>query len=247
MLKFICVLIIAAVWGFYYYNFGVNGVLSSSGEVWGQFGDYVGGVVNPFLSFITIYLLVQSLSLQREANTTLINQIQSQERLESYKKFEVRFFSLIEAQEVNFNKLRIIAATDDGEESKNTSNVRSINDVVELKSSDAVNFIDEKLGVLVRGNTNDALISGWLDSLDVDDHFFSVARRFYLIVKLIDDKIPEEERDEQYEALLNLSDMKVLILLVILCQYYNWDNIKYIRESKILVREGLKDYIDNYK
>ena len=45
--------VIVAVCALYYFNFGVNGHLSSKTDVWAQFGDYLGGVVNPILSFIT--------------------------------------------------------------------------------------------------------------------------------------------------------------------------------------------------
>lgn len=247
MLKWISILLIASVWGFYFINFGIDGSLSKKGEVWGQFGDYVGGVINPLLTFITIYLLIKSQSLQQEANAALINQIKAQEKLESYKKFELRFFSLIEAQEVNFSKLRILAAKDEVEGMEYFSNVKVVSNFIELKSFDAVNFIDDKLGILVRSNVEKSDIKDWLDSLDLDDHFFSIARRFYLIVKLIDDKLPEEEREEQYEALLNLSDIKILIMVIIICNYYDWDNIFYIRKSNILMREGLGNYIENYK
>lgn len=249
MLKLISVFLIASVWGFYYFNFGINGTLSQSSEVWGQFGDYVGGVVNPLLGFITIYLLIQSLTLQREANTTLITQIKAQEKLEDFKKFELRFFSLIEAQDVNFNKLKILTVKDTAEdnEASNVANLKLAPEIIKLKGSDAVNYIDENLGVLVRANVSSAEIIEWLDNLDMDDHFFSIARRFYLVVKLIDDKTIDEERDEQYEALLNLTDMKILVLIIIICHYYHWDNIEYIKSSKILEREGLANYVENYK
>lgn len=69
----------------YYLNFGINGNLSNKTDVWGQFGDYLGGVVNPILSFITIYLLLNSIKLQREANSTLVDEVKRQESLEEYK------------------------------------------------------------------------------------------------------------------------------------------------------------------
>ena len=31
---------------------------------WAQFGDYMGGVINPILGFITVYLLLHSLNFQ---------------------------------------------------------------------------------------------------------------------------------------------------------------------------------------
>ncbi|AZI20183.1 hypothetical protein [Chryseobacterium taklimakanense] len=41
---------------FYVYKFGTL-VLSSDKEVWGQFGDYIGGTLNPFLTFANIIII----------------------------------------------------------------------------------------------------------------------------------------------------------------------------------------------
>lgn len=58
-------LIFAVVYGFYFYTFP-NG-LSEKQDVWGQFGDFVGGTLNPILSFITIYILYRTIILQQES------------------------------------------------------------------------------------------------------------------------------------------------------------------------------------
>lgn len=40
----------------YYYNFSQNG-LSKDPEVWAQFGDYFGGILNPFISLLNLIIL----------------------------------------------------------------------------------------------------------------------------------------------------------------------------------------------
>lgn len=40
--------------------------LSGDAETWGQFGDYVGGALNPLIAFLAFYWLTQSIQLQRE-------------------------------------------------------------------------------------------------------------------------------------------------------------------------------------
>lgn len=40
--------------------------ISDSAETWGQFGDYVGGAINPIVGLITIWLLTASLKQSRE-------------------------------------------------------------------------------------------------------------------------------------------------------------------------------------
>lgn len=61
----ILALIFISVYGVYFFNFP-NG-LSEKQDVWGQFGDFVGGTLNPILSFITIYILYRTIILQQES------------------------------------------------------------------------------------------------------------------------------------------------------------------------------------
>ncbi|KGD64048.1 hypothetical protein Y5S_02588 [Alcanivorax nanhaiticus] len=57
----ILLLVIAAY--FINFNFIMNSKPGGSAE-WGAFGDFVGGIANPFLGFVTILLLISSLRLQ---------------------------------------------------------------------------------------------------------------------------------------------------------------------------------------
>ncbi len=86
-LCFIGVVILA-----YVFNFNTGKGLSKSTEVWAQFGDYLGGVVNPILTFLSIVLLIKSVNLQREANSSLILENKRQEHLDYLKNFESRFY-----------------------------------------------------------------------------------------------------------------------------------------------------------
>lgn len=52
-----------AVLGFYYYNFHQLG-LSNDTSIWGEFGDFFGGTANPIFSFLTVVLLLLTVSLQ---------------------------------------------------------------------------------------------------------------------------------------------------------------------------------------
>lgn len=109
-------LIMLIVWGAYYLNFGISGDVSQKTDVWGQFGDYVGGVLNPILSFISIYLLINSLSLQRQANTSLVDEIKRQEKLEDFKKFEFRFFHLVDALDKTFSRFKVCIGDMEGKD-----------------------------------------------------------------------------------------------------------------------------------
>lgn len=53
---------VVTVLGFYFYKFHVG--LSKENGDWGTFGDFFGGVMNPILGFINLFLLSTTLTLQ---------------------------------------------------------------------------------------------------------------------------------------------------------------------------------------
>lgn len=244
-IKLCCALILAATWGGYYLNFGVGASLSEKTEVWGQFGDYVGGVVNPILSFVTIYLLINSIGLQRESNDSLTSEIKRQEQLEEYKKFELRFFRLVESQEESFSRFKIcISQEQDDDEAGDDKE----NDMQILSGGAAVTFIENCLVTLKEAGIDGGRVYKWLDELDEDGSYFSLLRRFYLILKLIDaNTITKSDRDEMYETLVNLTDIKVISMIAILSMHYDWYVVQYIKATKILDKEGVREFIDMYK
>ena len=52
-----------------YFNFGnFTGPLSASSADWANFGDFIGGVVGPMLSFLSVALLIITIGQQSDAN-----------------------------------------------------------------------------------------------------------------------------------------------------------------------------------
>jgi large-conductance mechanosensitive channel len=65
--------IVLGVVGFYFANFH-NG-LSEKNEVWGAFGDYFGGILNPIIAAFAFYLIAKTYELQKrelEATRSLL-------------------------------------------------------------------------------------------------------------------------------------------------------------------------------
>lgn len=81
--------------------------LSNKQEVWGQMGDFIGGTINPILSFFTILLLIQSLNYQYNANESLKKQLKNSEKIENLRTFENLFFNLVTSQSNLFDKFNI--------------------------------------------------------------------------------------------------------------------------------------------
>jgi hypothetical protein len=72
-------LLVALVAGAYTWNFGLS--WPESHEKWGQFGDYVGGTLNPLLALLAFLALLWSLALQALALRQASDQFVEQGRL----------------------------------------------------------------------------------------------------------------------------------------------------------------------
>jgi hypothetical protein len=75
-------------WGFYVFAFHLDGfVFVRDPAAWGQFGDFMGGTLNPILSFITLFLLALTLGVQsRQLDKTTQQLEMSREELTATRK-----------------------------------------------------------------------------------------------------------------------------------------------------------------
>ena len=66
--------------------------LSSNAEKWGQFGDYVGGILNPLMAFLAFYWLTQSVLIQKQElmDTKKALQESSQAQLKQTRKSDTQ-------------------------------------------------------------------------------------------------------------------------------------------------------------
>lgn len=231
--------IIIIVLGLYYYQFGVGPTsLSDKKDVWGQFGDYFGGTLNPILSFMSVLLLIKSVRLQLIANSSLIKETQRQEFLDKRKSFEFQFYNLIEAQKSGFDDFSLKFPSPTGLVTKN-----KVDAVNELE-----NLIKKGKGITIN-------LPQVLEALDntSDDKIFSCARRFYLIVKLINENITvengfnEQDKIMYIETLINLSDFAMIRLICIIITYLSWPNVMYVKNTAeidfVINLTGLNIYI----
>ena len=81
-LSYCVVIIVPSVVSVYIFKFAHLG-LSNEQEVWGQFGDYIGGVLNPIFAFFAFIALMITIKLQNEALITSKEELKlSREELE---------------------------------------------------------------------------------------------------------------------------------------------------------------------
>lgn len=213
--------IVILAWVSYWLMFG-NGInFSSDTAVWGQFGDFLGGVINPLLTFISVILLINSVGLQRQANESLIE-------LEDFKKTEVKFYNMLESQRVNFEHFKIYI---------NNNGVETA-----VYNGEAVLYIENLILEKINDGDSKEAVKSAVESLDKSDAIFNVVRRFYLLTKLILSNIQKEKHEEYFETCRGMTDYRLICMLVISLEIFEWSIIDEIDQSSILDVEGLTEY-----
>lgn len=197
----------------YFINFYIvlNYKVSESVSDWANFGDYIGGVLGPILSFISMVLLIKSLNLQNEANINLMKDVKNNEKTEKLRSFETLFFNLISSQKDIFNSFKI--------------EIPYQGDVIFLSGSKGVIKIESIIEDLRSRSYDDKQIATLIEDFDVDDKIYSVLRAFYITVKTIETKLSDEndfslsDRESYYHALVNFTDFSQIRLILMSIQF----------------------------
>ncbi|HHL7417546.1 TPA: hypothetical protein ACQ82H_004975 [Klebsiella pneumoniae] len=209
---------------YYWFKLELGFHISKSPEVWGQFGDFAGGLINPILSFITVVILIITSLYQQK-------QYERLERREKNKIFNDRFYGMISYQRdfANDFKCKLPSGVD--------ANVKELIIYVEgvfFDTDDHSYLNDDKfkdsIFPLVRG-------------------FYILVK---MINESRNEEIEKKDADKYYEWLVNLTDYS-LMRLVLLCVYY-YDGISsfsYIKSNSAFIAKlsmiGWGDYIDEVK
>ncbi len=84
----------SSIVGFYFYNF--NDYLTHDQSIWGAFGDYIGGILNPVIAFFVFYYVVKN--------------YESQKKYFKKQEFENHFFKLYDEfklEQENIHQIKI--------------------------------------------------------------------------------------------------------------------------------------------
>lgn len=234
---FIAIILIALVCSSYILNFyfKLNYVVSDNPEQWGQLGDFIGGLINPILSFMSLVFIIKSLSLQNEANIGLREEVKNTRKTEKLRSFETQLFHMIASQRESFNSFKVNERT-----SQSTSQKEGVEAVISIETE--VERLRESFDVEV--------ITAYLEAVDPTDQIYGLTRIFYNIVKLISEKLSDanefsaEDRKSHYLTLINFTDFALLRLIMLTAQFTAHPPTEYLKSnqefSSTLKEIGLK-------
>lgn len=198
--------------------------VSEKAADWVNFSDYVGGLITPLLSFLSLVLLIQSLNLQNEANKELRSEIKSNQQNEKMRSFEAYFFGLISSQRSSFSSFKLtFPAYFGGKELSGISAVQGLEDMIEQFRN--------------KGWKENYIMKG-INRIDKDENIFNTIRIFYNIVKMISERLSDDNgfnydaRKIQFLTLINFTEFSQLRLVMICMQFMDWQSASYLKYNK---------------
>lgn len=208
----------------YVFLFNFDGLpgLTRDPAVLGQLGDYIGGLLNPALSFISVVLLIKSLSLQNNANAVLVSQLKEAKKTEKLKSFESQLFNMIEAQRRSFESL-----------SYKPGMLRRT-----CFAEDAVEAIEAEVFKVREAGASAADIRQLLESIDSRDQLYGATRKFYIMIKTIADCLSDDhgfnsqDRARHMVSVINFTDFALIRLLMLAIQFFDYPSCDYLKQSK---------------
>ncbi|MBG8560199.1 hypothetical protein I4436_11305 [Pseudomonas qingdaonensis] len=222
-------LLISAMYTTYFYVVGKD---FSKGDL-GPLGDFIGGNINPLLTFISVVLLIDTVVIQRiatedakasevEARKT----IKQQSDLAAKQSFESSLFNLIS---LSLN------------ESKNAS--------ITLKSgrytgSQAFGKYIEVFESLMVSQDKTTLLSK-LEELS-SDALFDNLKNFSIAFKFINDYASSADKENYISITLTMMPTSLMQLLCIAYNHSKWPILLNFEKAGIFDRDSLKLYINHF-
>ncbi len=215
----------------YYTYFSIVGKLSK--EDLGPLGDFIGGNLNPLLTFISTIMLIETVVIQRKtaadaksAEAEARDTIKKQSDVAAKQSFESSLFNLsnICLGEYRSTKFLIGGNTYSGSQ--------AFCRYLELYESDMGRF-DSK-DIL---NTLEELAS---------DALFDTIKNFSMVFRFINSYSPPDEKVNYISLQLTLMPTCLIQLLCIARLHSSWPILQSFDDCKIFEKEGVRHYMDYY-
>lgn len=233
MKRNIAVIIATLVGSLYFTYFYLANEEINAGSL-GTLGDFIGGNINPVLTFITTILLIETLSLQRKSTTIAEDEsadakrtIQEQGTLIKTQIFESSFFNLINLCLEEYKSTTI----------ENTNHT--------IQGSKAFNLLEKNF--CERKDTGEAP-SSILDSLENEhgDIIFNAVKTFSTVFDFVNQNAPNDTHEKYISLATKLIPIQIIYLICIAKLHTNWAIMKPFDKALFFEKKGISDLIIGY-
>lgn len=198
----VAVLALLGVAGAYFWTF--EGAVANSQATWGQFGDYMGGVLNPIFGLGALFALLYTIVLQVQELHETRQEMRRSVDAANHQTFENTFFQLLRLHHQIVDGMKVL------------EDVRQMNPVRDNMLRGRESFerfcelLDDQFAVNSMydspGGSPERDRSRIKEAWDVffGAHYTELVHYFrsiYAIIKFVDDRAPDEQHD-QYIRLL---------------------------------------------
>lgn len=200
----------------------------------GTLGDFIGGNINPVLTFVTTILLIETLSLQRKATSIAEDEaadakrtIKEQGELIKTQIFESSFFNLINLCLEEYKNATI-------ENKKHPA-----------QGSKAFNFIEKKFSEQKNKGENPSEI---LDRLEHEhgDVIFNAIKTFSTIFGFVNENAPNGTHERYISLATKLTPTPIIYLICIAKLHTDWAILKPFDQASFFEKKGIPELINGY-
>ncbi|MFJ7798597.1 hypothetical protein [Pseudomonas sp. NPDC096950] len=201
----------------------------------GTLGDFIGGNINPILTFISTILLIETLSLQRKATTAAEESAEDAKRtvreqglLIKTQIFESSFFNLINL------------CLEDCKNSKITKHKQS------FYGSRAISLIEESfISRKKKGESPNDIIENLEDLYG--DIIYSTIKSFSTAFGFINESAPEGKQEQYVSLATKLTPLPVLYIICIAKLHTDWPILKPFEKANFFTKNGITNLLEGYR
>lgn len=195
-------------------------VVSPDQDTWGQFGDFVGGVLNPVIGLLTVYLVLVSVRLQRKELRETRAEMKNSNAALKHQAFEQTFFTWLQSYRAIVSDVtytmrdETLAAYGEPVVPRDIHGLRALHQaytdhlsehaVERVKSARVAAIFKEKgwdAGVagLSTAEKRSVVLDRWEDLYELTEHHIaSMFRTFYRLVKWVHEH-PDLSAEEKWQ------------------------------------------------
>jgi hypothetical protein len=234
MKRDIAVLITTLLCSLYFvYFYFARGEVSASSL--GTLGDFIGGNINPVLTFVSTILLIETLTLQRKATKAAEEgaeetkrTVKEQSLLIRTQIFESSFFNLLNLCLEDYKNSRLDEHTDSYHGSK------------------AFHFIEDVFRARKEvGETPSDII----DDLEAQygDVVFNAIKSFSTVFGFVSDSAPNGTQEQYISLATKLTPLPMLFLICIAKLHTDWPILKSFDKASFFEKKGIRDLLEEYR